>query len=123
MGWHTSHCSFVNSDLTASIVTAYMSNPTAFETIPNRPYFQHETTHRFPCRSRPSCPRCYAGGEPVVLGVVQPAALATTTRRRFGWRCAWRALSDLRPGLPALRFQPQACAGRDPADTGHDQGA
>ena len=35
MGWHTSHCSLVNTDLTDSLISAYLSNPTEYETIPD----------------------------------------------------------------------------------------
>jgi hypothetical protein len=34
MGWHTSHCSLVNTDLTVSLISAYPSNPVACEFIP-----------------------------------------------------------------------------------------
>jgi hypothetical protein len=34
MGWHTSHCSLVNTDLTVSLQPAYPSNPTAYDSIP-----------------------------------------------------------------------------------------
>lgn len=36
MGWHTSHCSLVNTDLTASLISAYPSNATECQTIPER---------------------------------------------------------------------------------------
>jgi len=34
MGWHTSHCSLVNTDLAIILISAYLSNKVAYELIP-----------------------------------------------------------------------------------------
>jgi hypothetical protein len=41
MGWHTSHCSLVNTDLPVSLLPAYRFNPISDELIPDRR--QHST--------------------------------------------------------------------------------
>ena len=47
MGWHTSHCSLINSDLRASLISPYLSNRTECETIPDRRYGSRHDQH--PC--------------------------------------------------------------------------
>jgi len=36
MGWHTSHCSLVNTDPAVSLLPAYLSNGTEHDLIPDR---------------------------------------------------------------------------------------